>query len=103
MVRRTLEGTCREHEIRSKNLAASLQELRAKGLIDDTLANWADALRLVGNKGAHYTGVPVAREDAEDALAFAEALLDNVYVLRKRFTQFKARLARREEPKLTSS
>lgn len=92
MVRRTLEGTCEDQGIKGKSLAASLKQLAAKGLMDKTLAQWAEALRIVGNKGAHYTGKPVAREDAEDALAFAEALLDHIYVLRQRFDQFLARI-----------
>jgi hypothetical protein len=31
------------------------------------------------------------KQDAEDALAFTEALLDQIYVLRKRFEEFKRR------------
>lgn len=92
MVRRTLEGTCADQGIKGKSLAQSLKQLAASGQVDETLAQWADALRVIGNKGAHYTGKPVAREDAEDALAFAEALLDHIYVLRQRFAQFLARI-----------
>jgi hypothetical protein len=98
MVRRTLEGTCQEQGVQERTLAESLKELRNRGLIDGALAEWADALRVLGNEGAHYTGRGVAREDAEDALSFAEAFLDNLYVLRKRFSEFQARLvARRAE------
>lgn len=32
-----------------------------------------------------------SRQDAEDALAFAEAVLDHIYVLRKRFEEFQSR------------
>jgi hypothetical protein len=92
MVRRTLEGTCADQGVNEKTLAQSLKKLAADGLVDETLSQWADALRIAGNKGAHYTGQPVPREDAEDALAFAEALLDHVYVLRKRFEEFRKRL-----------
>lgn len=92
MVRRTLEGTCADQGVKGKGLARSLKKLAADGLVDETLATWADALRIVGNKGAHYTGEAVAREDAEDALAFAEALLDHIYVLRQRFAKFQARI-----------
>jgi hypothetical protein len=92
MVRRTLEGTCADQGVKGKTLAQNLKKLAADGRIDETLAQWADALRIIGNKGAHYTGEPVAREDAEDALAFAEALLDHIYVLRQRFAQFLARI-----------
>lgn len=96
MVRRTLEGTCQHQGVQKRTLAESLRELRDRGLIDDTLAEWADTMRIVGNEGAHYTGRAVAREDAEDALSFAEALLDHLYVLRKGFAEFQARLAARK-------
>lgn len=91
MVRRVLEGACRENGVQERTLIRSLEKLKADGLIDSTIAEWADALRILGNEGAHYTGNPVPRDDAEDALAFAEALLDHVYVLRKRFEDFAKR------------
>ncbi|MCA1703548.1 MAG: DUF4145 domain-containing protein [Actinobacteria bacterium] len=93
MVRRTLQGTCKENGVSSKTLHKGLIELRDLDLIDGTLAAWADALRVLGNQGAHYTGQAVTREDAEDALDFAEALLDHIYVFRKRFDDFMERRA----------
>lgn len=92
MVRRTLEGTCKQQGVTERNLQRGLRALYDQGLIDGTLAEWADALRIVGNQGAHYTGRTVSRGDAEDALHFAEALLDHVYVLRQRFQAFQRRL-----------
>lgn len=92
MVRRTLEGTCAEQGVSKRPLVKALRELRAQDLIDGTLADWADTLRTLGNIGAHYTASTVTRQDAEDALAFAEALLDHIYVLRKRFAEFKERV-----------
>lgn len=94
MVRRVLEGTCKENNVQERTLARGLLKLRDLGLIDSTIAEWADALRLAGNEGAHYTGKKVSRDDAEDALAFAEALLDHIYVLRHRFEEFANRRAR---------
>lgn len=93
MVRRVLEGACHENNVQERTLVKSLEKLRATGLIDPTIAEWADALRILGNEGAHYTGRHVPRDDAEDALAFAEALLDHIYVLRKRFEKFADRRA----------
>lgn len=91
MVRRILEGTCKENGVQEHTLIQGLQMLEADGLVDATLAKWADALRILGNEGAHYTGQQVLRDYAEDALAFAEALLDHIYILRKRFEKFEAR------------
>jgi hypothetical protein len=96
IVRRTLEGTCQQQGVKKRTLADSLKELRNQGLIDGILGEWADALRVVGNEGAHFTGRALEREDAEDALAFAEALLDHLYVLRKRFAEFQGRLSARK-------
>jgi hypothetical protein len=97
MVRRTLEGTAKDQGVLTRNLASSLKKLREKKLIDGMLAEWADALRFAGNQGAHFTGEEVSREMAEDALAFAEALLDHLYVLRQRFEEFKSRLEKSQK------
>ncbi|WP_131816787.1 DUF4145 domain-containing protein [Nocardia salmonicida] len=94
MVRRTLEGTCADQGSTKKTLAEGLKELQAQGRIDGLLAEWADLLRVVGNKGAHY-GQTVSRDDAGDALHFAEALLDHLYVLRARFNAFQKRQQQR--------
>ncbi|MBP1159807.1 DUF4145 domain-containing protein [Rhodococcus sp. PvR099] len=90
MVRRTLEGTCVDQGATKRNLAANLQEMKESGKIDGVLAEWADLLRIAGNAGAHF-GKEVSAQDAEDALDFAEALIDHIYVLRARFGEFKAR------------
>ena len=76
-------------------LAKGLEKLQESKLIDGTIADWANALRILGNEGAHYTGRHVRRDDAEDAFAFAEALLDHIYVLRKRFDLFAERRAKK--------
>ncbi len=96
MVRRALEGTCDDQGATKRTLAESLKELQAKGRIDGTLAEWANLLRVVGNEGAHFTGEEGTAQDAEDALDFAEALLDHLYVLRQRFEDFKGRQEKRE-------
>jgi len=95
MVRRTLEGTCADQGSAKRSLAESLKDLEAQGKIDGLLAEWADLLPVVGNEGAHFTGNKVSAQDAEDALDFAEALLDHMYVLRARFDGFKSRQQQR--------
>jgi hypothetical protein len=62
----------------------------SRGLIDQRLYEWAEELRFLRNAGAHHTG-KVSREDAEDAIALTEAMLDYLYVLSARFEKFKAR------------
>lgn len=69
----------------------ALQELRDTGKIEGRLFDWAQALRVLGNQGAHFTGQDVDREDAADALALCEALLDYIYVLTIRYEEFMQR------------
>lgn len=94
MVRRTLEGICVEHGMKGP-LFKALAEMEKTGLIEGRLLEWAQALRTLGNEGAHFTGHQVSREDAEDSLAFAEAILNYMYVFSEQFTEFKKR---REAP-----
>ena len=91
MVRRTLEGVCAEQGTTAKILMKALEELRDNGKIEGRLFDWAQALRVLGNQGAHFTDAEVSREDAEDALALGEALLDYIYVLAVRYEEFAKR------------
>jgi hypothetical protein len=91
MIRRTLEGVCDHHGINEKTLVRGLEKLRQDGRLDDRLYEWATALRMLGNEGAHYTGKPVGRDFARDAIEFGEALLDYMFVLTDRFEDFRAR------------
>lgn len=97
MVRRTLEGVCAENGVSGRNLATSLVNMHARGLLDPRLLEWAQALRVVGNEGAHFTGKQVSREDAADALALSEAMLDYLYVLTLKFDEFKTRREQRNQ------
>jgi hypothetical protein len=84
----------REHNVTKKPLANALKEMAARDLLDGRLLTWANELRVLGNEGAHYTGSRVSGEDAKDALAFAEAVLDYLYVLGKQFEDFQKRRAK---------
>jgi Domain of unknown function (DUF4145) len=91
MVRRTLEGVCSDQGIGKAPLYAALEEMRSTGLIEGRLLEWAQGLRVLGNDAAHFTGRSVSREDAEDALGLAEALLDYMYVFSAQFQKFRDR------------
>ena len=91
MVRRTLEGVCAENGVKRQPLIRALQQMQSDGLIEGRLLEWAQELRVLGNDGAHFTGRRVSREDAQDALALAEAILDYLYVFSAQFAEFKQR------------
>lgn len=98
MTGRTLEGACDLHGVNEGVLYRSLEKMKEKGFIDGRLSEWADTLRGVRNAAAHFNDDDISRQDAEDALAFGEALLDYLYVLTARFDALKAR----RKPKSTS-
>jgi hypothetical protein len=91
MVRRTVEGLVAEQKATGRTLNDKLGSLEKAGVIDARLVAWAHGLRILGNEGAHYSAPAIDRQDAQDALNLAEALLDYVYVFSERFRAFKKR------------
>lgn len=91
MCRKTLEGICVEHGAKGGNLVKSLKDLKDKGVIENRLFEWADALRISGNEAAHDVKVTISAEDARDILEFTNALLEYVFTFRDKFEEFKKR------------
>jgi len=91
MVRRTLEAIGREFAPDAKPLFRALHAMKDKGLISDELAQWGDALRFIGNIGAHPTDEVVTALDAREALDFLIAIVETIYVLRPKFHAMKVR------------
>jgi hypothetical protein len=97
MCRKTLEGICLEHGVKSSGtLAAQLQKLKENGIIESRLFEWAEALRTMGNEAAHGVEVVISPADARDTLEFTEALLEYVFTYRDKFEEFKKRRAQAE-------
>lgn len=95
LARRLLEGVAVDLDAKGRTLAAKLTNLKNTGAIDGRLAEWADALRVVGNDAAHKVDTVISYDDAADALSFAEAMADYVYTFRARYDRF---LERRNAP-----
>jgi hypothetical protein len=74
-----------------KSLASGLTELKAQGVIDDRLFQWASALRKERNLGAHAAEEDVSKENAQDVLAFTVAIFEYVYTLSEKYKEFMAR------------
>jgi hypothetical protein len=98
MCRKTLEGICAEHGVRGNNLVSNLKQLKDKGVIENRLFDWADALRISGNEAAHDVEVTILPEDARDILEFTSALLEYIFTFRDRFEEFKRRRAAKKAP-----
>ncbi len=91
MCRKTLEGIADENKISARNLAIALKEMRDKGIIENRLYEWADALRISGNEAAHGVNTQISHQDAKDILEFTHALLEYVFTFQEKFEQFKNR------------
>lgn len=91
MCRRTLEGFCSIKGAKEKNLALSIKKLKDNGIINEQLFDWADELRLAGNKAAHNIDNNFDSLDAKDILDFTIAILDFTYSFKDKFDKFKNR------------
>lgn len=92
MCRRTLEGFCLVKGIKERNLAIAIKKLKDQGIINEQLYEWANELRLAGNKAAHAINNEFEAIDAKDILDFTIAILDFTYSFKDKFDKFKTRL-----------
>lgn len=91
MCRKCLEAICTSLGVQEGTLAKRLRALKESGRIETRLYDWADQLRLVGNEAAHGLDGRLTKQDAVDGLDFVEAILQYVFVLDRRFREFRAR------------
>jgi hypothetical protein len=74
-------------------IARGLADLKSKGVIDDRLFSWAEALRKERNIGAHASEQDTTRENAQDVIDFTIAIFDYVYTLSEKYDKYLARKA----------
>lgn len=96
MCRRTLESLCVDLGVLGKFLPDKLKELKTKGVIDGRLAEWGEALRQMGNIGAHASNNHINKQDARDILDFTIAICEYVYTLTSKYEEFKKRQQRQQ-------
>lgn len=94
MCGRAIEGVCKHHNAKSRTLAKGLEDLKKKGVIDERIYEWGEALRVARNLGAHASTDRVSRDDARDLLDFSNAICEYVFVLNAKFERFKERQKR---------
>jgi len=92
MCRRTIEGFCQIKGVKERNLAKSIEKLKADGIINDQLFEWANELRLIGNEAVHNIEIKFSSTDSRDILDFTIAILDFTYSFKDKFDKFKERL-----------
>lgn len=72
-------------------IGKGLGELKAKGIIDERLFAWAEALRKERNIGAHASDEDTTKENAQDIIDFTIAIFDYVYTLSEKYEKYLAR------------
>lgn len=97
MCRKTLEVFSALKGVEEKNLALSIKKLKNVGTINDQLYEWANELRLAGNKAAHDIDDNFDELDAKDILDFTIAILDFTYSFKDKFDKFKERVNKIEQ------
>jgi HEPN domain-containing protein len=72
-------------------IGKGIAELKAKGIIDQRLFDWAEALRKERNIGAHASEEDTTKENAQDIIDFTIAIFDYVYTLSEKYEKYVAR------------
>lgn len=79
-------------------IAKGLAELKVKGIIDERLFAWAEALRRERNIGAHASDEDTTKENAQDIIDFTIAIFDYVYTLTEKYEKYVARKLSKPSP-----
>lgn len=74
-----------------------MKNLNSKGILENTLYNWANELRLIGNDGAHSHDQVVDQQDAKETIDFYDAFITYLYHL---VNQYEELIKRRKKQKL---
>ena len=98
MFRRTVEGIVRDTnskkavaQLDSNDLAGALKILAKESVLDSTLGEWADDVRLLGNTGGHFDPIDdVSMEQANDLAQLVRQILRYHYEERARRDRIRA-------------
>lgn len=80
LFRRALEGICLQQKASGNNLKEKIVDLAKRGIIPEALSKMADAIRYVGNRGAHSGEENVDFDEVKLLDDFLGAILEYVYV-----------------------
>lgn len=96
---RALERLIKEKAGANIMIGKGLAELKNRGVIDERLFNWAEALRKERNIGAHASDEDTTKENAQDIIDFTIAIFDYVYTLAQKYEGYVDRKRKIAMPK----
>jgi len=91
MCRKGIEAICTDKGEVKGNLAEKLKKLKEKHILEETIYNWSNELRLIGNDGAHSHEKIIDKQDAKDSIDFFDALITYLYHLVDQYNNLKTR------------
>jgi len=94
-----LEALCSDRAAKGQSLFEKLKDLSAKAEIPPVLAEMTDALRLIGNIGAHGIDDSVHPLQASAIDGFFKAIIEYVYVAPAKLREFKESMESSKKPK----
>jgi len=89
--RKAIEAICHAKNCVKGSLRDKLKELCEQSIIDSKLLDWAGAIKVLGDRGAHPYRDEIGEEEAKFALEFAVEVARYVFVLNKKYESFKSR------------
>ncbi len=91
-IRRAIEAICDDRGIKQGTLVKRLVELSSKGELPALLSEMSDALRIVGNIGAHSAEQDVKPIYVDAIDGFFRAIIEYVYIAPGKLAEFRTRL-----------
>lgn len=62
--------------------------MRDEGALSEELYSWANELRVLRNESAHVTDVNVTLDEVNSSMDFLQSLLEIIYKIRPKFTEY---------------
>ena len=93
MARSALQIALREHDAKGKNLYQEIDDLSNKRVLPPIMQEWSHNVRELGNDSAHPKPEQKATNpiDAKDIVQFLDFLLEYLYTLPKRISDYRER------------
>lgn len=93
MARSALQIALRDNKAEGKNLKQEIDDLAEKGTLPPIMKDWSNHVRDLGNDSAHPQPEqdPTNPQDARDMVGFLDFLLEYLYTLPHRISQYRGR------------
>lgn len=93
MARSALQLALRDQKAEGKTLYKEIDDLAKKGILPPIMQEWSHNVRELGNDSAHPSPdqAPTSPKDARDILQFLDFLLEYLYTLPKKISDYQER------------